>query len=181
MVKGNSGGLVRCKMVGNVACSKDLSLCDGSTRMMNVPNAGGSSAWSEALSMEMLYALYNARLQRTEMELEYMWQGCKITDYSVNLFGHTAGVSVTRALKFKGTFTREDAVHLLTKKLEGINVSTRCVLPEHGWTMQILHVWAKEEYAADCVEEVYYQLDATLRSNTLVLVTSTQNVDFIYF
>ena len=103
-------------------CKKpmDILLGAGSKRMLEVPNAGGNSVWSEALSMELLNNMYGAQLERTEMELEYEWQNCKITDYSVKMFGRTIGVSVTRALKFNGIFSEEDAFTLLKKKLEGI-------------------------------------------------------------
>jgi hypothetical protein len=57
------------------------------------------------------------------MELEYFPYGSKITDYSVRCFGRSIGVSVTRAMKFRGVFTIEDGVALLTKKLNGVNAS----------------------------------------------------------
>jgi len=136
---------------------------------------------SEVLSCEVMHALFGAKLLRTEMEIEYMWQGCKITDFSMELCGQTFGVSVTRALKFNGIFTEEDAVHLLKKKLDGVNASTRCVLPEHGWSKQILHVWAEHEYVAEVVTRTYHKMSEELKSNTLVMVTVTKNAPFVFF
>merc|ERR1711902_303176 len=46
------------------------------------------------------------------------------TDYSVKMSGEVIGVSVTRAMKYKGIFNRVDAEKLLRKKLFGINEST---------------------------------------------------------
>jgi hypothetical protein len=90
--------------------------------MLNEPNAGGSSLWSEVLSYEVLHYCLGASLIATEMvitvifflfffsisfgfffffffffgqELEYD-AGSKITDYSVQVDGIKYGVSVTR-------------------------------------------------------------------------------------
>jgi len=162
------------------AQKEGFHLCEGSSRIMNTPNAGGSSIWSEAVSFEVLNCLFNAKLLKTEMELEYWPKGCKITDYSVELFGETLGVSVTRAMKFNGPFTEKDAEQLLQKKLYGVNVSSQCVLPEHGWKKQILHVWAAEAYVADVVQRTYEKLSEELKSNTLVVVTISTNANWIY-
>ncbi|KAL3905279.1 MAG: hypothetical protein SGPRY_010968, partial [Prymnesium sp.] len=49
-------------------------------RMLSIPNAGGSSIWSEVLSFELMSRAFGAKLDRTEMELLYapgassMWQ-----------------------------------------------------------------------------------------------------------
>lgn len=158
----------------------NIKLSDGGHRILSVPNAGGNSVWSEVLSFEILYALFSAQLMRTEMELEYMWQNCKITDYSIRMFGFNVGVSVTRALKFRGIFSDEDARHLLSKKLDGVNASSRNVLPEQGWTKQILHVWAEHDYVAEVLKRVYSQLDDSLKANTFVLIT-VSNASYLYF
>jgi len=153
------------------AHKETVSMGEGAQKIMNVPNAGGSSIWSEAMSFELLQQLHNAKLMRTEMELEYMFLGCKITDYSVQMFDRNVGVSVTRAMKFNGTFTDDDAKALLHKKLEGVNVSSRFIIEEHGWNMQILHVWAQAHYIAETLHRVWTQMDDEVKSNTLVMVT----------
>ena len=53
------------------------------------------------------------------MEVSYWPEGGSITDYVCHMFDITLGVSVTRAMKYKGDFTQEDAERLLTKKLGG--------------------------------------------------------------
>lgn len=160
-----------------------MTLCDGSRKILTVPNAGGTSEASEALSFEFLHFVLRAKLVQTEMELMYWPQGCKITDYSVVVPTVTGdvklGVSVTRALKFKGIFTEEDATHLLKKKLDGVNVSTRCVVSDK-WNRQILFCWCKEEYIADIVSKVWEKLDAEYKSNTLVVMVVSEKVDWIY-
>jgi len=56
------------------------------------------------------------------MEVSYFPYGGSITDYVCEIFGHKVGVSVTRAMKYRGVFMEEDAVTLLNKKLLGIFV-----------------------------------------------------------
>lgn len=57
---------------------------------------------------------------QTEMEVSYFPEGGSITDYVCELFGTKVGVSVTRAMKYRGEYTEEDAATLLMKKLKGI-------------------------------------------------------------
>lgn len=182
-----------------------LKMSEGARRIFYEPNAGGNSEWSEAFSFEILNTLYGAQLICTgkrrnekvviliffdcdcfvlcvlEMEINYWPLGGKITDYSVKLFGQLIGVSVTRALRFKAVFTEEDAFTLLSKKLNGINVSSRLVVDSHKWSKQMLHVWAANENVAKMLEKVWHKLDSSLTSNTFMLITVTEeNTDFIY-
>lgn len=141
--------------------------------------AGGNSVWSEVLSIELLSALYGAKLLRTEMEIEYLLEG-SITDYSVSLADQTIGVSVTRAMKYRGTFSYEDALALLTKKLRGVLKSSENVCAEDKWVKQILHVWVQEPYIAEIVKEAYEALPE-LWGNTLVQLTVCgQNMSWIF-
>ena len=127
-----NAGLIVNNFELNPGYTKEMiSLNTGSQRVMDTPNAGGSSVWSEAISFEVLSFMCSAALHKTEMEIEYM-PGSKITDYSVKVLGRDLGVSVTRAMKFSKkddtTFTEEDAHKLLSKKLRGVNESTKGVV-----------------------------------------------------
>jgi len=158
-----------------------VTLCEGAKKVLNTPNAGGTSIWSETISFEVLVSLCCAVLHRTEMEIEYM-PGSKITDYSVKVFGKDIGVSVTRAMKFSRKseiFTEEDAEKLLTKKLHGVNESTKGVVSQ-TWEKQILHVWTQHEYMSEILWDTYERLDENLKSNTLVVVTVCKNADWIF-
>lgn len=53
------------------------------------------------------------------MEVSYFPEGGSITDYVCEMFDTKVGVSVTRAMKYRGDFEDEDAEHLLNKKLRG--------------------------------------------------------------
>jgi len=175
----NRGGIVLYSM--DLLTSQDkVSLSEGSRRICDTPNAGGSSIWSEVLAFEVLSSLFPCSLMKTEMELKYWPPGCKITDFSIQLFNQTVGVSVTRAMKFRGQFSEEDALHLFAKKLEGVNVSSLCVLPEQAWRKQILFIWASHQYVADTLMRVYSKLEDTLRSNTLVAIFVSNNANWIY-
>jgi hypothetical protein len=77
------------------------SLSRGANTILTEPNAGGSSANSEALSMEVLYTMTRAELLLTENEVEYE-PGSSIADYVVTMRGARVGVSVTRAMKVQG-------------------------------------------------------------------------------
>jgi len=156
-----------------------IPLSEGGRRILELPNAGGNSVSSEVISYELLRMMFNAQLSRTEMELEYFPHGSKITDYSITLNGECIGVSVTRAMKFRGTFTTRDGVALLSKKLYGVSASTRAVVQER-WKKQILHVFAEHEYVAEELGRAFDQLDFETRSNTVVLCTVTLNARWIF-
>ena len=156
-----------------------MSLSSGALRMNSLPNAGGSSVKSEVLSYEILQKCFGAELDQTEMEVRYFPEGGPITDYTCKMFGKKLGVSVTRAMKYCGDFTVEDATRLLVKKLNGVVSSTKNTL--EGWEKQILHVWTTSFATAMIVTEAYFHLkNEELRSNTVVLVTVASNTKEIF-
>jgi len=134
---------------------------------------------SEAISFEIISALFNAQILRTEKEIEYA-PGSKITDYSISLFGKPIGVSVTRAMKFEGNFTEKDALSLLSKKLTGVNLSTLGVKEEHSWERQILHVFAQKEYIADLLHDALNKVSSDLLSDTIIIITVSENAPWIF-
>jgi len=157
-----------------------IHLGNGARRILNTPNAGGNSIWSEALSFELLEFFLGARLLKTEMELEYFPEGSKITDFSVSLYNKKIGVSVTRAMKYKGTFEEIDAETLLNKKLKGVNESSINILEQHAWEKQILFVWVAEDYIIRVLKTVYDRLTPELKSTTLVVAFSSKNAPWLY-
>ena len=157
-------------------------LTAGGRRLLEVPNAGGSSQLSEAFAFEELARCETAGLLKTETEIVYDTQG-KITDLEVTMLGHKIGVSVTRAFAFPlGTpYTVEQATPLITRKLQDILVSSANVSAEDRWDKQILAVMAYDTQAADVVDQVWQGLDASVRADTLVVVSVTEGADtFIY-
>lgn len=153
----------------------DIGLSDDARRILEEPNAGGCSSWSETLSFVIIETIFapHASLVHTEMALEYYWP-CRITDYSVMLWNHPVGVSVTRAMKWKSRFTRDDATRLLEKKLEGIRQSTQHVVRQQSWTRQILHILIRRKYMLKPLRRSYRHLlehRPELCGNTIVLLT----------
>lgn len=160
------------------------SLSGDGQRMFDVPNAGGSSAESEVMSLEVLRTCEGAKLLKTETEVHYIDDDAgpaTITDILLEIDGKKVGVSVTRAYKPQGIpFSDSDVKTLIEKKLEGVNRSTQRVAPEDKWVKQILHVFAATQAQADAVVRVLPTIDAGARADTIVLITRTTGGGFIY-
>lgn len=152
-------------------------MSDCAQRVYSTENAGGSSELSEAFSMELLSSVLGAKLDKTELELQYFTgteHRSKITDFSVVVDEQVIGVSVTRACcrwpHVSGAFGIEDAVRLLTKKLDGVVESTKHV-SNASWTKQLLHVFVPDEAVLSLLREAYDMVGAHLRANTVVVLT----------
>merc|ERR1719385_728382 len=155
---------------------EEVNLSSGARRIMLEENAGGQSELSEGFSFEFLRKLFGAKLVKTEMAIRYWWNSWKKTDYSVKMSGTVIGVSVTRAMKYKGIFTRCDAEKLLRRKLYGINESTLGVLEQDQWQRQILHIWATDDYVERILYDTFLSLlfsEPDLVRDTIIVVTVT--------
>src|SRR5262249_30456541 len=107
----------------------------------------------------------------------------KITDLEIMLDGHKIGVSVTRAVTFPfgNTYTMDTANALLMKKLGDIQLSTGHVSAADKWDKQILAVLAWDQAAADTIAASWAAMDASVKADTIVVVTQTDGADtFIY-
>ena len=158
------------------------NLSDGGLKILREPNAGGNSLFSEVLSFEVMNRFFGAKLDKTEMEIQYYPTNSKKVDYSVSINGEKVGVSVTRAFHYvnDALFTERDAHRLLTKKLDGLNIATSNVSKEDRWTKQILHIWVKSLSVAQTLYEQYLQLPDEVRQNTVVLVTMSSQYDCVF-
>nr|KAG5698587.1 hypothetical protein BaRGS_027098 [Batillaria attramentaria] len=82
-------------------------------------------------------------------------------------------------MKFKGDYSEDDAECLLNKKLKGVVQSSQNALDK--WSKQILHVWATSATAANAINAAYHnRVPATLKANTVVLVTTAAVSHFIF-
>ncbi|XP_064597494.1 AAC-rich mRNA clone AAC4 protein-like [Liolophura sinensis] len=178
LVKDTCACGVICTTLQTLREAKHMRLSMDAVRLLSVPNAGGSSVISEVLSYELLHTCFGATLLKTEMEVSYFPRGGSITDYVCGLAGVKIGVSVTRAMKYQGNYTQNDACYLLKKKLSGIVQSSRNTLEK--WNKQILHVWTRSREDADHVKQAFDTMDSATRSNTLVLVTIATDCDAIF-
>ncbi|XP_071958771.1 AAC-rich mRNA clone AAC4 protein-like [Antedon mediterranea] len=130
----------------------------------------------------MLHYCCNAELLKTETEVMYNKPtGPKTADYKCSLFGRKLGVSVTRAMKFKkqkknkkDEYDIKDATRLLERKLKGILEATQNT---DEFEKQLLHIWATSRDVADTVQKAYDKIPADLKSNTVVLVTVTEQTN----
>jgi hypothetical protein len=84
-------------------------------------------------------------------------------------------------MKFRGTFTLDDATKLLEKKMHGVIMSTQGVSRSQRWNRQILHVWVEHEYMRELIEQAYAQLSAEVKSNTVVMVTTVSNAKWLFY
>lgn len=145
-------------------------------RLLALPNAGGASRVSEALSIEVLSTAFGSRLLQTECEIVYWPPHSAMTDYSIEWAdGTTLGVSVTRAMGAPGlAYSVDCAEALLRKKLNGILRSTEAACGQ--WQKQILHVWAPSSSTASALEAAYARLETGLAADTVVLVSVCENL-----
>lgn len=157
---------------------RNMMISRSAQKIRDVPNAGGNSVISEVLSFEFLNKAVQAQLLKTEMEVAYFPEGGSITDYVCTISKQKVGVSVTRAMKYRGQYTEEDAHHLLTKKLKGVIQSTKNSMEK--WSKQILHIWTPNKHTTNTIAMVYYQLPDNIRSNTVVIVTTSDHSSYIY-
>lgn len=158
-------------------------LSDGGYRLFNTPNAGGSSVASETFAYEVLHRCELAELFATETQVTYTPVTSKKTDLVVTLEGQVVGVSVARAFKFPpgSPLLVSDARNLLNGKFSDIQVSSRNVDPPWRWRKQILHVLAYDDVARQAVLDAAAQIDAGVRGDTILYLTTTDGNDaFIY-
>eukprot|EP01094_Clydonella_sp_ATCC50884_P019755 TRINITY_DN3934_c0_g1_i1.p1 TRINITY_DN3934_c0_g1~~TRINITY_DN3934_c0_g1_i1.p1 ORF type:complete len:306 (-),score=126.97 TRINITY_DN3934_c0_g1_i1:237-1154(-) len=174
-------GFLATRVATHSASFSSIEFGPAARTLLTLPNAGGNSKASEALSLELLVRQLNAKLQCTEMELEYFPYGSKITDYSVRISGEVVGVSVTRAMKYCGEFTHEDAETLLEKKLYGVVASSKAVLKKYRWSKQILHVLVERDYMVPILESVWRRMCRELQSNTVVVASVCETAPWVFY
>lgn len=160
-------------------------LSPGGQRLFDTPNAGGSSAESEVMSLEVLHYCEGAELLRTETEIRYQPPddsgANSITDILVTVGGERVGVSVTRVYRPAPMMVTEAiAREIIIGKLQGINRSSVRVLPKDRWVKQVLHVFVADPAVMPLVRSAWMSIDAATRADTVVVVTLTRGGGFVY-
>jgi hypothetical protein len=161
---------------------RDL-LTPGGLEIILDGNAGGSSVYSEAFAMEWLARCELATLIKTETEIVYDDPMGKKADILIDVDGRKVGVSVTRAVTFPfgNPYTLDEAILILDRKLDDIQLATAAVSAGDLWTKQMLSVLAYDQQHADVAMQAWSMLDAETRDDTIVIVTVTSGDDlFIY-
>lgn len=93
------------------------------------------------------------------------------------LFG--SGSSPPQPYPSSGGLEMEEARRLLRKKLAGINSSSRNV-QNYNWRKQLLLVWCFHHRDAVMMEQIYQEMPADLRANTVLLLTRCDGVNWIH-
>ena len=107
----------------------------------------------------------------------------KITDMLVMIDGLKIGVSVTRVQTYPlgMPYTPDAAMTLITRKLRDIQLSSMNVSQADRWEKQVLALLAWDTAAADVMAQAWADLDASVKADTLVVLTTTDGDDaFIY-
>jgi hypothetical protein len=158
-----------------------IEMSETPRRSLTIPNAGGFSNISEALSMCYMEHLYNATDFVPEKEIDY-WIEYKMCDYLMTIKRVNYGVSVTRAMThpFDTEFTYQHAVILLNKKLYGLIVARNSVNKRHRFNRSILHIWCHTRQASENLQKAYYDLIAcnhhSAYSQVMVICTISPNM-----
>lgn len=163
-------------------------------QLLSKPNAGGSSIYSEALSIEILSRLLGVDLYKTETELKYSFiekdnngGSGPIMDYACHYCCPsddrilTLGVSVTRAMTWNSKSLKQvDTYRLLNKKLRGLYQSSEGIL-NAKFDRHILHIWTESGKNASLVRRVTKKLYLENKyKNTIVLISIVNN-DLVFF
>lgn len=73
---------------------------------------------------------------------------------------------------------------MLTRKLVGVNESTKNVASDHLWQKQLLHVWCENEEIATLLKNCYEKVvDDKIKQDTFVLLTiaNGEQIDEIFY
>ncbi|KAJ6228866.1 hypothetical protein M0813_08365 [Anaeramoeba flamelloides] len=179
-----SSKMYHCNQLISKCCFNKYKLTKGAQKIRDSENAGGTSIISEAMSFQVLKKTINAKLLSTETEIVYCPEG-KITDYAIKVSNFentvTLGVSVTRAMKYRGIFQKEDAIRLLEKKLFGVICSSEnSSYPK--FAKQILHIWSTDQRTSRILNNVYHNyISNEYKHNTIVIVSTAINSDWIFW
>ena len=141
---------------------EDMEFMPVAQRSMEIPNAGGSSNISEAMSMEYMQKKFDAEGFIPEMEISYWIDAC-LCDFLMVLQDENVGVSVTRAVgyPFGSEFTLGQARELLNRKLFKLIVARNSISDKHNFYRSILHIWAYSEQVADNIKRAHEEMIKT--------------------
>ncbi len=149
--------------------------------ILNQPNAGGSSIWSEALAMEVLQRTLGCREVYSEMEIVYFNENWKKCDFITCLRSERIGVSVTRALLIGKLAPKNPddleicLYHFLQKKIHGLVVSRVGVDERFNFQQSVLFVWSPDRITTRLVKKLFHQLGPELTENIFLMIAETNS------
>jgi len=155
-------------------------------RSLEIDNAGGSSALSEALSIHYMSQRFKISKFILEMEVAYDFYGCSMCDYLMQNNDYRIGVSVTRAMHYKdpSMYSPEDAEKLLNKKLYGLIVARNGISEKNGFYKSILHIWCQNQIIADTLSNIHNKILNNISNDDpikeIVVILTICDADWIY-
>lgn len=157
-------------------------LTSGGVEIILDGNAGGSSLYSEVFAFEWLARCELATLLKTETEIVYDVDGKK-ADLLVEIDGRKVGVSVVRFVKFPfdAAYTVDDALPLVERKLDDLQLATMQVSAADRWTTQMVAAIAYSPQHAQVAMQAWNMLDTQTRGAGILIVVVSEGDDmFIY-
>lgn len=154
--------------------------------LVDIGTIGGSSIESEALSLDLLVRCELATLLKGEPQVSYDDEGGKKTDILVEIDDHKIGVSVTRAMSYVrpdpcGPVDEGALSELMNRKVSELQLSFANASDEDAWERSMLYVIACDEAHAQATIDLFAGLDASVRADAILIVTSTQGDDAAIF
>jgi hypothetical protein len=148
---------------------------------LEIPNAGGSSDISEALSMQYMYNRFGAADFIAEMDVPY-WIDAKKCDFMMTVGSEWIGVSVTRAIPypFNQDYTLERATELLKRKLYGLVVAKEAIMEEYGFSKSVLHIWCYNAKCAKMIQKAHALLITEDSYDQVHVICTINSCPFIY-
>jgi hypothetical protein len=167
---------------------KYVKLSTMAKKILKLPNAGGNSKESEALSAQILRKQFDAKGLTSEMEIQYWSENWKKCDYKTTIDNITVAVSVTRLVPFRINMIspnekltgiilsskerlKNQVVKLYEKKLYGLVIARSGMLNIPDFMVSILHILCRTNDEVDMLNEVYNELSDELKSDIIVLIS----------
>lgn len=163
------------------------SLSDEAKRSLSVPNAGGKSALSEALSIDYFNKRLGSFNTIDEMMVPYTFE-YKMVDFLTTVYGKNTleiilGVSVTRGMGYprERNFTSLTAKNLLAKKLSGLVLARNSIRKSHRFFHGVLHIFCQSRRIADIILGEYNNIteewnDGVCKFKVILTVCSDDRV-----
>ena len=152
-------------------------MCEKAEESLAIPNAGGNSEYSEAVSISLfrLVGYYSFVL---ENQVKYCLHS-KMIDFVSYYKTKRVGVSVTRLFGFPRCrdIPFEEVDRLLRKKLYGLVVARNCVAKCHKFVNCVLHIFTPSIDAALMAYHLFPQLTQEYDTGNKVYLLVTVTYD----
>lgn len=147
--------------------------------ILGSPTPTTSAVLARAFAFEVLRRCEGARLLKSAEEIQYVDAGGKKAHMLIDIGGRWVGVTSTRAVGYPldSPFSVDQARTLLERSLSDVLLANQNVAATDRWTKQVLHVFAYGQDHAASLEAAYIGLDATLKANTILLITVSDGAD----